>query len=72
MADGLTATFPGCHVSFGAVGEGSAGGGGGGGVGGVRPVADHYEAYQAELELLYGQLMHQSSSQTVGVPAELP
>lgn len=31
MADGLTATFPGCHVSFGAVGEGSAGGGGGGG-----------------------------------------
>lgn len=38
----------------------------------MRPVADHYEAYQVELELFYGQLMHQSSSQTVGVPAELP
>lgn len=34
-------------------------------------LSDNYEAYQAELELLYSQSTHQSSSQTVDVPAEL-
>lgn len=73
MADGLTATFPGCHVLFGAVGGGVEGRRWWWGWGWwhVRPVADNYEAYLAELELLYSQLVHESSSQTVGVPAEL-